>query len=158
MRRCWAGSSQIGFIRFFEPFKHLRCGDRPFRQMGIERARADIWRVDQFRSREFLGLSLVRKCFGRPCVRSLPISRLLSSNETYHVPLDLLAMIPSRATPAARRRGQDLNRRLTKSFRLPPAGPQDSFSAVAGVQWPSRRINSVVGIIDGDRRCSSITN
>ena len=65
-----AGSSQIGFIRFFEPLKHLRWGDRPFRQMRVERARADIWRVDQFRSRKFLGLSLVRKCFGHPCVRS----------------------------------------------------------------------------------------
>ena len=31
-----------GLIRFFEPFKHLRWGDRPFRQMRIERARADI--------------------------------------------------------------------------------------------------------------------
>jgi hypothetical protein len=65
-----AGSSQISFIRFFEPFKHLRWGDRLFRQMRIERARADIWRVDQSRSRKFLGLSLVRKCFGYPCVRS----------------------------------------------------------------------------------------
>jgi hypothetical protein len=46
MRRWQAGSSQIGFIRFFEPFKHLRCGDRPFWQMRIERARADIWRVE----------------------------------------------------------------------------------------------------------------
>jgi hypothetical protein len=27
--------------------------------------------ADKFRSREFLGLSLVRKCFGRPCERSL---------------------------------------------------------------------------------------
>ena len=61
-----AGSSQIGFIRFFEPFEHLRLGYRPFWQMRIERARPDIWRVDQFRSREFLGLSLVRKSFGRP--------------------------------------------------------------------------------------------
>src|SRR5258706_7500026 len=63
------------FILFFEPFKYLRCSDRPFRQMRIECARADIWRVDQFRSREFLGLSLVRKCFGRPCVRSLSRSK-----------------------------------------------------------------------------------
>ena len=62
---------RVRIVRFFEPYKHLRCGDRPFRQMRIERARGDIWRVDQFRSREFLGLSLVRKCFGRPCVRSL---------------------------------------------------------------------------------------
>jgi hypothetical protein len=65
-----AGSGQINFIRFFEPFKHLRWGDRPFRQMRIERARADIWRVDQSRSRKCLGLSLVRKCFGYPCLRS----------------------------------------------------------------------------------------
>jgi hypothetical protein len=56
-----------------------------------------------------------------------------SSNETYHVPLDLLAMIPlARATSAAHRRGPNLNRRLMKSFRLPPGGPQDSFSAVGG--------------------------
>jgi hypothetical protein len=66
-----AGSSQIGFTRFFEPFKHLRFGDGPFRQMRIERAGADIWCFDQFRFREFLGLQLVRKCFGRPCARSL---------------------------------------------------------------------------------------
>src|ERR1700682_1543319 len=59
------------FILFFEPFKYLRCGYRPFRQMRIECARADIWRVDQFRSREFLGLSLIRKCFGRPYALSL---------------------------------------------------------------------------------------
>src|SRR5229473_7287627 len=30
------------FILFFEPFNYLRCGDRPFRQMRIECARADI--------------------------------------------------------------------------------------------------------------------
>ena len=92
------GSGQINFIRFFEPFKHLRWGDRSFRQMRIERARADIWRVDQSRSRKFLGLSLVRKCFGYPCARS----GFLGSNETYHrplpammghVPLDLPAMM-----------------------------------------------------------------
>jgi hypothetical protein len=41
-----------------------------------ERARADIWRVDQFRSREFLGLALVRKCFGRACVCSLSRSQV----------------------------------------------------------------------------------
>jgi hypothetical protein len=29
-----ASSSQISFTRFFEPFKHQRWGDRPFRQMG----------------------------------------------------------------------------------------------------------------------------
>ena len=68
-------SSQIGFIRLFKPFKHLRCGDRPFRQMRIERARADILVFGRFRSREFLGLSLVRKCFGRPCMRSLSRSQ-----------------------------------------------------------------------------------
>jgi hypothetical protein len=28
-----ASSSQISFTRFFEPFKHRRWGDRPFRQM-----------------------------------------------------------------------------------------------------------------------------
>jgi hypothetical protein len=53
-----------------------------------------------------------------------------SSNETYHVPLDLLAMIPSRGL--RRRltdRGRDLNRRLTKSFRSPPVGPQGLFCA-----------------------------
>src|SRR5882757_3067492 len=60
------------YILFFDPFKYLRCGDRPFRQMRIERARADIWRVDQFRSREFLGLEFAAKCFGRPRVLSLP--------------------------------------------------------------------------------------
>jgi hypothetical protein len=38
--------------------------------MRVERARADIWRVDQFCSRKFLSLSLVRKCFGHPCVCS----------------------------------------------------------------------------------------
>jgi hypothetical protein len=67
-----AGSSQIGFIRFFEPFKHLRCGDRPFRQMGIECARADIWRVDQFRFRKFLGIELIAKRFGHSGECTLP--------------------------------------------------------------------------------------
>jgi hypothetical protein len=38
-----AGSA---FILFFEPFEYLRCGDRPFRQMRIERARGDVWCVD----------------------------------------------------------------------------------------------------------------
>jgi hypothetical protein len=42
----------------------------------------------------------------------------------------------SRAIPAAHRCGRDLNRRQTKSFRLQPAGPQDSISAVAGVGQP----------------------
>src|SRR5258708_35263937 len=53
----------------------LRCGDRPFRQMRIERARGDIWRFDQFRSRKFLGLSLVRKRFGRCVYRKLKLRR-----------------------------------------------------------------------------------
>jgi hypothetical protein len=65
-----AGSSQIGCIRFFEPMHYLRRGDRPFRQMRIEPARGDFWRFDQFRS-EILGLSLGRKCFGPPRLRSL---------------------------------------------------------------------------------------
>src|SRR5260370_37733662 len=39
--------------------------------MRIERARTDFLSFDQFRPREFLGLSLVRKCFARPCVPSL---------------------------------------------------------------------------------------
>jgi hypothetical protein len=72
-----------------------------------------------------------------------------SSNETYHVPLDLLAVIPSRGL-----RGRDLNRRLTKSFRLPPASPQDSFSAVAGVPGqPSEpeRTSVVPGVTAGHR-------
>src|SRR5258705_10686339 len=60
------------FILFFEPFKYLRCGDRPFRQMRIERARADVQRVDQFRSRKFLGLDLAPKCFSLPHALSLP--------------------------------------------------------------------------------------
>ncbi len=64
-----------------------------------------------------------------------------SSNETYHVPLDLLAMIPSRGL--RRRltdRGRDLNRRLTKSFRLPPASPQDSFSSlIPSGHWKIRQ-------------------
>jgi hypothetical protein len=57
--------------RFFEPFRYQRWGDRPFRQMRIERASADILRVDQFRIREILGLSLVQKCFGHPGMLSL---------------------------------------------------------------------------------------
>src|ERR1700716_2594014 len=78
-----------------------------------------------------------------------------SSNETYHVPLDLLAMIPSRGL--RRRltdRGRELNRRLTKSFRLPPASPHDSFSAVAGVPGqPSEpeRTSVVPGVTAGHR-------
>jgi hypothetical protein len=67
-----AGSSQIVFILFFEPFKHLRWGDRPFWQMRIERARCDMLGFSQFRSRKFLGLDLTAKCFGRPRVRSAP--------------------------------------------------------------------------------------
>src|SRR5260370_32483543 len=43
--------------------------------MRIERAGTDFLSFDQFRSREFLGLSLVWKCFSRPCAPSL--SRLL---------------------------------------------------------------------------------
>jgi len=70
MRRCWRVQAKSTSFGFFEPFKHLRWGDRPFRQMRIERARAEIWRVDQSRSRKFLGLLLVRKCFGYSCVRS----------------------------------------------------------------------------------------
>jgi hypothetical protein len=73
-----------------------------------------------------------------------------SSNETYHVPWDLLAMRPSRG----------LCRRLTavggtsiegqpKSFRLPPASPQESFPAVAGVgdaRWPPRIKFNLMGV------------
>ncbi len=75
-----------------------------------------------------------------------------SSNETYHVPLGLLAMVPSRGL--LRRltdRGRDLNRRLTKSFRLPPASPQDSFSGLAGVGQPSEpeRTSDVSGVMAG---------
>src|SRR5258705_5604735 len=44
--------------------------------MRIERAGGDILSFGQFSSREFLGLSLVRKCFGRPCVRSLSRSQV----------------------------------------------------------------------------------
>jgi hypothetical protein len=72
------GEPAGSITQFFEPF---------------ERARTDISRVDQFRPCELLGLSLVRKCFGHPCVLSL--SRGVS-NETYHMPLNLSAMIPSR--------------------------------------------------------------
>ena len=32
----------VRIVRFFEPFKNLSCGDRPFRQMRIKRARGDI--------------------------------------------------------------------------------------------------------------------
>ena len=122
--------------------------------MRVEGARADIWRVDQFRSREFLGLELVRKRFGRPYALSLSRG---SSNETYHVSLDLLATIPSRGL--RRRltdRGRDLNRRLTKSFRLPPASPQDSFSAVAGGRCPDslpsqNAPSGAPGVMESDR-------
>jgi hypothetical protein len=37
-----AGSSQIGLIRFFDPFRYLHWRDGPFRQMRIERARTNI--------------------------------------------------------------------------------------------------------------------
>ena len=53
---------------------------------------------------------------------------------------------------------RDLNRRLAKSFRLSPASPQDSFSAVAGVRQlseperssgaPGVRLQYVVSWID----------
>ena len=49
----------------------MRGGDRPFRQIRIERARTDIFGFGQLRSRKFLGLSLVAKSFGRPWVPSL---------------------------------------------------------------------------------------
>jgi hypothetical protein len=39
---CRHAALKRDLIRFFEPFKHLRWGDRPFRQMRVERARADI--------------------------------------------------------------------------------------------------------------------
>jgi hypothetical protein len=42
--------------------------------MRIESARTDFFGFGQLRSRELLGLSLVRKRFGRPCVLSLPPS------------------------------------------------------------------------------------
>src|SRR5260370_40101921 len=63
-------------------------------------------------------------------------------------------MIPSRGL--RRRltdRGRDLNRRLTKSFRLPPASPQDSFSAVAGAGQPSEpeRTSGASGVMESDR-------
>jgi hypothetical protein len=75
-----------------------------------------------------------------------------SSNETYHVPLDLLAMIPSRGL--RRRltdRGRELNRRLTKSFRLPPASPHDSFSAVAGAQGSLPSQNAPASFLESRR-------
>jgi hypothetical protein len=76
------------------------------------------WRVDQLRSREVLGLSLTRECSGRPCVRSLSSRPRGSSDETYHVPWDLLAIRPlARAMLAA----SDLNRRQTKSFISSPS-------------------------------------
>src|SRR6267143_3385319 len=64
--------AKSAFILFFEPFEYLRFGDRPFRQMRIEHAGADILSFGQFCSRKFLGLELAAKCFGRPSVRSLP--------------------------------------------------------------------------------------
>ena len=39
---CRHAALKRGLIRLFEPFKHLRWGDRPFRQMRVEGARADI--------------------------------------------------------------------------------------------------------------------
>ena len=70
-----------------------------------------------------------------------------SSNETYHVPLDLPAMMRRSRGYAggdkpkllgilhiAQRDLRDLNRRRPDSFRLPPAGPQDSFS-FAAIRW-----------------------
>jgi hypothetical protein len=39
---CRHAALKRDLIRFFEPFKHLRWGDRPFRQMRVERTRADI--------------------------------------------------------------------------------------------------------------------
>jgi hypothetical protein len=62
--------------------------------MRIERARADVQRVDQFRSlANFLASSSLRNV-------SVALARFRfphgSSNETYHVRWDLLAMIPSR--------------------------------------------------------------
>src|SRR3981189_816982 len=113
--------AKSAFILYFEPFEYLRFGDRPFRQMRIERAGADILSFGQFCSRKFLASSsLANVSVALACVR-FPRG---SSNDTYHVPWDLLAIIPSRGLRrAAHRRGRNLNRRLTKSFRLPPASP-----------------------------------
>jgi hypothetical protein len=102
--------------------------------MRIERAGADILSFGQFCSRKFLASSSLRNVsVALACVR-FPRG---SSNDTYHVPWDLLAIIPSRGLRrAAHRRGRNLNRRLTKSFRLPPASPNRFLLREAGSSWP----------------------
>jgi len=61
--------------------------------MRIERARADIWRVDHFAFANFLASS----SFGNvSAALALARFRRGSSNETYHLAWDLLAMRPSR--------------------------------------------------------------
>jgi hypothetical protein len=104
--------------------------------MRIERARSDMLGFGQFRFRKFLGLDLIAKCFGRPSVLSIPPWQF---NETYHVSWDLLAIDTlARGYAGGSPPWADLNRRLTKSFRLLPVGPQDSFSAVASVRTAVR--------------------
>jgi len=90
-----------------------------------ERARADIWRVDQFRSREFLGLALVRKCFGRACVCSLSRSQVKRN-----VPRAFGLISHDEAL--SRQLNQRVNGFVPAIQSLPPAGPQDSFFAAAG--------------------------
>ena len=80
-----ACSSQIVFIRFFEPFKHMRGGDRPFRLTFL--ASANFARANFLASRSLRNVSVALGC------RCFAHGR---SNETYHVPRDLLAMRPSR--------------------------------------------------------------
>jgi hypothetical protein len=143
-------SSQVGFIRFFEPFKHLRCGDRPFRQMRIERARPDILGFGRFSSREFLGLSLVRKRFGRPCVRSFSRSQfkrdvprafgLASHDETLSPLRRRLAVGDKpkllRILHIAQRDLRDLNRRRPDSFRAASDPDHPPALRIRFPRWP----------------------
>jgi hypothetical protein len=116
--------------------------------MRIERARPDILGFGRFSSREFLGLSLVRKCFGRPCVRSLSRSQfkrdvprafgLASHDETLSRLRRRLAVGDKpkllRILHIAQRDLRDLNRRRPDSFRAasdpghPPANHADWWS------------------------------
>jgi hypothetical protein len=101
----------------------------------------------QFCSREFSGLSLVRKGVGHPCVRLLPRSRLFGLKRNVPRAFGLISHDETLS--------RDLNQRRTDSFppiqSLPPAGAQDSFSVAAGVGPPSEPKRRAAAFSHGGR-------
>ena len=118
--------------------------------MRIERARPDILGFGRFSSREFLGLSLVRKRFGRPCVRSFSRSQfkrdvprafgLASHDETLSPLRRRLAVGDKpkllRILHIAQRDLQDLNRRRPDSFRAASDPDHPPALRIRFPRWP----------------------